>query len=320
MTEASPTPVGVRSPTDLIEIVPALIGFRPRDSVVVIAIVDTRVVLTARLDLSPSLCGDDLDRVAAVWRRHPTADLVVIAYCAEPLLAWAALQHVDAAAPPGLVRILLHADGHRWYAAPEDAGEPYDDTASPLLVAATVQGRVVRGGREELERLVEPVRTAAEVSASLERVARRGWGAGVLAGEALALVGAHDRVPGVVELDDVTVLCLATHDAAFLDAVLLSTTPENAPARLALWLQVVRGCVPACAGGALVALGLAAWVTGDGALQVVCLQALQGRVAPTDWADFLDAVNAECVEPAAWPALREAFLADRGQGADDAVG
>src|SRR5215472_69399 len=41
----------VRNPGDLIEAIPYLLGFHPRDSLVIVGLVGTRVSITARVDL-----------------------------------------------------------------------------------------------------------------------------------------------------------------------------------------------------------------------------------------------------------------------------
>ena len=98
-------------------------------------------------------------------------------------------------------------------------------------------------------------------------------------------------------------------------AALLSTTRVNAAARAGLWAQVVQASVPNCAGGALVALGLAGWVDGNGALGSVCLEALEGRPGPVAWVGMLDAINRDAVHPDAWAGIRAGLLADRAAAA-----
>ena len=285
--------------TDLVEVVPSLLGFHATDSIVLLAIQDGYVQLTARTDLV-DVPGRGL---SAAWRRMPRAQLVLIAYTRDPGLAWSGLDEVAQAIPDGTQRILLHADGERWFEHPDDVGTPYDAWGSVHLAEAAYAGRPVRTSREELYLLVEPRRTPGEVTASLDRVAERACVMSDVVGEALALLEGHDDQPGDLDIDDATILCLASHDEGFLDAALLSTDRGNAATRLSLWLQVVGASVPNCAGGALVGAGLAAWLTGDGALQSVCLEALEGRPGPALWVGLLEALNRDAVPPAEWDAL-----------------
>lgn len=314
MTDTRP-PQTVRSLTDLVEVVPTFFGFHPTDSLVLLAVDAGSVALGARVDLDATGGHATAEAASAVWRRVPGATYLAIAFCADPDRAWWALDDVDAALPAGCARTLVHADDDRWYAHPDDVGTPYDRLGSVHLARAAYEGRPVRCSREELARLVEPTRTPAEVTASLERVADREDTLGDLVAEALALVEGHDAVPGDLDLDEATILCLASHDPGFLEAALLSTTRVNAAARAGLWAQVVQASVPNCAGGALVALGLAGWVDGNGALGSVCLEALEGRPGPVAWVGMLDAINRDAVHPDAWAGIRARLLADRAAAA-----
>lgn len=304
----TPHRLRIRSATDLLEVIPGLLGFHPEDSLVVVALQEGTIAVTARADLPP-WPGFPVRSLEAVWRRFPDADLVVVACCPDPFRAWAALDALDEALPDGAGRMLIHADGELWFSDPDAPGEPYDARGGAALVEATYAGRTVRASRAELEALVDPARTPEEVRASLERVGSRLSGKGELMREALARVNGHDEAPATLDLDDVTLVCLATHDPRFMDAVILSADAENAEQRVAFWLQVVRGSVPNCAGPALLALGHAAWLTGDGALQVVCLEAASERPAPPEWFALLDLLNSEAVEPRAWGEVRDAVAA-----------
>lgn len=285
--------------TDLVEVVPTLFGFHVHDSIVLLAIEGAHLVVTARADLD----DDHVPQLSVAWIRHPGAKHVLIAYAEDEQRAWAALHEVDLAIPDGVTRTLVHADGQTWSERPFGDGTPYDALGSVHLARAAYEGRPVRASRDELYRWVEPNRTPEEVTASIERVATREDGLSDVLRDALALVAGHDDAPGDLDIDDATVLCLATHAPDFLDTVVLSTTRDNAARRLGLWLQVVGASVPNCAGGALVAAGLAAWLTGDGALLSVCLETMQGRPGPAEWAGLLDAISRDAVPPREWEAI-----------------
>jgi hypothetical protein len=55
-------------------------------------------------------------------------------------------------------------------------------------------------------------------------------------------------------------------------------------------------------------LGMAAWQTGDGALQVVCLEEIDLVDPELPLAAVLDWLNADVVPPSAWPDVRGALL------------
>ena len=93
MTEA-PERTTVTSLTDLVEVVPSLLGFHPHESLVLLAIRDGMVQLTARTDLFDAPPARAL---APAWHRLPGAHFVVIAFSADAGCAWWGLDDVDLA-------------------------------------------------------------------------------------------------------------------------------------------------------------------------------------------------------------------------------
>ncbi|QIK71102.1 DUF4192 family protein [Propioniciclava coleopterorum] len=296
------SPTTIRTMTDLVEVIPTLLGFHPCDSIVVVAVEDGHVLVTARADLprEEERLAPALD---SLWRRYPRALFLLLGFCADPAVAWATLARVDADLPATTERRYLVVGDDRWFDAPDGEGTPYDRLGNVHVARAAFEGRPVRRSRAELAALIETSRTPEEVAASLRRVEASLQDDGDLLGRAEALLAAHLADPGELDLDDVTLLCLASHDDGFLDRHLWGMTPQEARVQQRLWLQVVRASVPSCRGGALVALGLTSWLCGEGALQVVCLEAL-GRVAgPPGWIDLLDLVNTAALSPNHWDAL-----------------
>lgn len=318
--ELPKAPVRVTSLGDFVELAPVVLGFHPQDSLVVMAIDGTSLAVCARTDLAPGEAAPMLQAIRPVWQRYPAASLVAIAFTHSASWAWWALDELLAAVPRDMAVLALHADGERYYDLPGEEGVPYDAFANEHLVRATLDGVNVRGSREELEALIRPNRTPEEVTDSIVRVGETLSGPD-LAPRALALVHAHDEVPGPLDLDDATLLVYAMHMLPVVDEVVLTTTPENADARLSLWQQVVQATAPGLAGAPLLALGLAGWISGCGVWLSLCLEATDGVPVPESWLCFLEGVVAEAVEPERWPALREAFLADRvAHGGSDPLG
>ncbi|MBK8462514.1 MAG: DUF4192 family protein [Nigerium sp.] len=313
MTKASAPDIRLDSLTDLVECVPVLVGFHPRESMVLVAVEDGRVVLTARSDLPPEGVGSVVPQLDAVWRRLPRATIVAMAFSESLVLAWLSLADIDEALPCDRERVLVHVDRERWYDAPDADGVRYDAVGSAHLAHAAFSGRIVRASRDELRTLVEARRAPADLLPALERLTARKLRSRDLLVEARALVRAHDSGTGVVEfdLDQATLLSIATHDLGFLDATIGSMTRENAPGRLGLWLHVVRESVPRAAGPAIVAAGLAAWLAGEGALATVCLEALGGIRAPAAWSGVLEQINADAAHPDEWEVRRDGVVAER---------
>lgn len=292
----------VSSVTDLVEVIPTLLGFHPEESLVVLAIQHGELVVTARADARA--CEQGLaPALSSLWRRYPAALFFLFGFCRDADAGWRALERLADEIPAGTPSRRVLVDEHRWYGARDTPGVPYDRLGNVHLARAAFAGRPVRGSRAELVALIQTSSTPEQVCASLERVEATLKGAGDLRERAAALIAGHQAAPRPLTLDEVTLLSLASHDDRFLDEQLWALTPEQAGVHQQLWLQVVRGSVPSCRGGALVALGLTSWLCGEGALQVVCLEALGKVAGPPAWIDLLDLVNAAALSPQHWDAL-----------------
>ncbi|MFV0405917.1 MAG: DUF4192 family protein [Propioniciclava sp.] len=307
MTPSLNSSLTARSLTDLVELIPTLLGFHPANSVVVIVVVDDHVAVTARVDLPSRGVARIAEQLRPVWDRFPRGRFVVVICAPVSERSWAACDILDATLP-GTGRTLIMADGHRWFAHPQDPGVPYEHEASAFAAATVMAGHQIRHSRADLVAELAPVNSAAEVSQALEQLRSTGDPRSAVVARALALVAAADAEQPVLRLDQAVVLLVASHDEAFLDAVMFSTTPSNASARRDLWAEVVRQSVPGCTGFALAALALAAWVCGQGALQVICLEQMMGQPGPDAWYETLSDVNARALPPAEWPTLRAALF------------
>src|SRR5206468_2256514 len=71
--------ISVRSPGELVDATPYVIGFHPADSLVVLGIEDDRVFFGARHDLPPP-DGDDIVHLAAVVAAQRPPSIVLLAY------------------------------------------------------------------------------------------------------------------------------------------------------------------------------------------------------------------------------------------------
>ncbi|MCE0767534.1 DUF4192 domain-containing protein [Pseudonocardia kujensis] len=185
----SPVRVGTEG---LLVAVPVLIGFRPRDSLVMIATGGPhgrRVGLTLRVDLPPP---DDPELVAALCesaaaalcRDDPEGAAVLVVGGGEPGAGrpaapgepeWPPRADVAGAATLALLEreIGVHtvawaaeiAAGAAWRCYPLHdcgcAGTLPDPAASVLAATAVARGAVVRDSREELAKVVEPTDDAA---------------------------------------------------------------------------------------------------------------------------------------------------------------
>jgi hypothetical protein len=165
-----PHKLQVRSPADLLALVPYLLGFHPQASVVAIAMADRRVAFAARADLpTPDTAHAEirpmLDHLAAVATRQQATTVVLIGYGdagqVDPVLADAA--DVFAAHGVRLHDALRVTDDRYFSYLCQDPtccppqGTRFDPTSSVLAAYATVAGHVALPDRAALAARLAPV-------------------------------------------------------------------------------------------------------------------------------------------------------------------
>jgi hypothetical protein len=162
----------VRTPGDLLEAIPYLLGFRPRDSLVIVGLADTRVTVTARVDLGQLTDGAVLAETMHVLANSQASQVIAAVYDdASSCVVKSALPHAalvedfaGCAARFGIdvVDAVLVSDGRWWsYACADDAccppgGRELPGDASPTRAAATYAGLVALADRDELVARLEP--------------------------------------------------------------------------------------------------------------------------------------------------------------------
>ncbi|GAA4683085.1 DUF4192 domain-containing protein [Pseudonocardia yuanmonensis] len=218
----SPVRVGTEG---LLAAVPVLIGFRPRNSLVMIATggpQGRRVGLTLRVDLPPpedpelvaALCES---AAAALCRDDPEGAAVLVVGGGEPSPppgpgepVWPPRADVAGAATLALLEREIGVHTVAW-AAEIAAGAPWrcyplhdcrcegtlpDPAASVLAATAVARGAVLRDSREELERVVEPAGTGEDPApADATDVADAGPGAEPAAGRSAGGAGSAGAGP-----------------------------------------------------------------------------------------------------------------------------
>jgi Domain of unknown function (DUF4192) len=179
---------------ELAAALPVLVGFRPRESVVLVALGGPggrRIGLTARVDIPPPRSARPLAGALAARLAHERPEAAVLAVVSEAPddvafpddpddgcrrdLPHRALVHelllaLDAHGIP-LHEALLVRGGRWWsYDCPDvccapGAGTPVPGGTSPLAAAAVAAGQVLASDREELERRI--ARTGAQAAAAM---------------------------------------------------------------------------------------------------------------------------------------------------------
>lgn len=260
---------------DVLNSLPAMFGYRPRESVVLLdAEARPGCGFAMRLDL-PTTAPDRLDLGMQVTRHLVTnrVDRVMVVCLSEdPAVAEELVWALDGLFGARLDLGIWATDRQWWLAGPEpvQTGEWFPDDHHPAIVAAIAHGRVVVRDRDDLYRdfdaetgprraALDQAATGVLVDCSTLHATR---GDAVAAEDVTALLlAAIDH-----EVDDVALLRLAawTRFGAGRDAVWDLLTSANARRLLEVWTNVARAAPTPLRGGALAVAALCAWRVGDG--------------------------------------------------------
>lgn len=283
----STDPLHIGEPAELVAALPYLLGFHPRESLVLVATggrSGRRLGLTVRVDLPPP---EDIVAVAdavvqSLMLDDPVgAAVIVLSGGADPPARALVDEVVDRLGARGLdAHTVMWAAsttaGACWscFDDPPCCGGVVPDPATTAFAAAAVaRGVVARAGRADLE---HHVAAAGEVSLA-RREAMLVDDAAALPDrtEALATVDAAlaDAAAGRLVLDDERVVALATalSDVRVRDAAMLRGSGSMAAAAEHLWAALCRETPDPEAAEPAALLAVSALLRGDGALAHVAL-------------------------------------------------
>lgn len=327
----SPRHHRITSPSDLLALVPATLGFHPEDSLVLVVTAGGGGALHARVDLP----DDDAETavalqslVAAVLRAE-ASQVVLIAYSDEHLRACDA---VDMLALELEIRDIdvvcsIRADGERWYPLDDPAACPvegvaYDVASHPITAQSVLEGRVTYDSRSDLaDSLVGTDFDSVEAVQEAADEALRRWMGQVrhplgrpspedvrthLAAEGYWI---RERVRRFVRtgepLDDEEVgrmLVAITHVQA-RDVAWAEMTRESAATHVELWRSVVRRSPQDLLAAPAALLAFAAWLDGDGALAWCAIERCQENDPGYSMAGLVSQALLNAVHPSTWQPL-----------------
>ena len=277
-------------PGALIAALPAVLGFVPEKSLVLVSLDDGELGSVLRVDLSEEL----LDGVG---------HLAEVAAAAAPEAAIAVIVDADGAHCPrcnedyrqlctALAEALAQNDIELWTVHVVDriaaggswhcvdgcgsSGMVDDPSASPLAVAAVLDGRRLYPRRTDLQAVIavdDPTRSAGLTAAVERQAARRPDGQ--VSRDVENAVAAAARVAAGQPLPDVEVARLgcALTDPQVRDLLYALAVGEGAGAVESLWALLARTLPPPWRVEALVLLAFSAYARGDGPLAGVSLEA-----------------------------------------------
>jgi hypothetical protein len=295
-----PTTLTARSPEDVLAAVPVVLGFEPRDSVVMLTFGGLEA-FHARVDLPPPHAADEA--VALLLDpalRHRVERVVFVVYADDGPAARTAVRHLRrafTAAGIEVVEVLRACDG-RWYApgrpgAPPD-GVAYDIGDHRFRAQAVLEGIVVHGSRAELEAVLRPHPDAV---AAVARAVRR------------ASPSPPDEIADLVDtrLDagrftdpELARLLLGLTDPAGRDAAWAALSRDAALRHVRLWTDAVQRAPDDLAAAPAAVLALAAWLAGHGAFAWCAVDRSREAEPDNTLAALVADVLTNAVPPSAW--------------------
>jgi hypothetical protein len=302
----------VRRPDELLAIIPYLVGFHPDESIVAVYIKSGRVLLTARMDLPPEAAGDELaEQIDWLAKKHGAQALALVAYSADSLPAHRLLtQLMDRLGEHKLTDVLYVGHGRWWSLSCGDeccplTGTPFDPSSHPLSAAAVFAGLGARADRRELEasvggpsqaELPRLEALAEALLAELEQFDDPGAAVRLLAS---SVEGAVSE-PAVPDERTCLLLGLLVTDVHLRDLAWALITPVNAEDHVRLWGGVVARVPPTLVAAPLCLLGLAAWVSGAGALLNCCCERLAQVDPHYSMGRLLAGISEKALPPSLW--------------------
>ncbi len=289
MTTSQSPDFHLNRPGVLIAALPAVLGFVPEKSLVLVTVERGAMGCVMRVDLSEDLL-DSVEHIAEVAASaRPEAAIAVVvdeagANCrmcndeyrevAGTLATALAEQGIELLAAHVVDRV---AAGGRWHCADGcgSAGVIEDPSASPLAAAAVLDGRRLYGRRGELQDVIavsDPVRTAA-LAAVIDQGGHRTDAEA--RSDIEAAIDAAAQVADGDDLSDATLARLADAltDPTVRDTLYALAVGESAGQAEGLWAELSRRLPEPWRVEALVLLAYSAYVRGDGPLAGVSLEA-----------------------------------------------
>lgn len=305
------TRLKVRRPDELLAIIPYMIGFTPDESIVAAFVRSGRIVLTARMDITPESASDELaERIDRLARQHRAHVLALVAYSADSLPANRLLTRLmDRLGKHKLTDVLYVGHGRWWSLTCGEeccplTGTPFDPSSHPMSAAAVFAGLGARADRGELEAAVsgpspaELPRVEALADELITELQQLDDSSAPI--RLLASIVEAGSEGGALDERNCLVLGLLVTEIGLRDLAWALIAPTNAEDHVRLWGSVVAQVPPTLAAAPLCLLGMAAWLSGDGALLNCCCERL-AQVAPEySMGRLLAEVSDKALPPSLW--------------------
>lgn len=311
---ASAPPLRLNQPADLVAIVPFLLGFEPAESLVTLFLRDRQIFLTARMDLldvaDPTVLRASITRLVLA---HRPEQLIAVVYSRRgAAIRGLANDVVDTLAEHALVEALLVDDQRWWSLICTDAccpaeGVPYDRSTHRVTAEAVYAGRTALPDRAALAaRAAGPAESdLAHLTALTEQQATElAPGRRAQQDEVARLVTEYLADPRPLEQATLCRLAALVGDVHVRDVAWAAMDRSRAEDHLDLWHQVVGCAVSPLESAPLCLLGMAAWISGDGALLNVCIDRVSDCDPTYTMTDILVDITERALPPSLWEDLQ----------------
>jgi hypothetical protein len=297
-SDRQPPRLSLRSPDDVIAIVPYLIGFDPEESLVAIGLTGKTVGFTGRVDLPTDTAELPdyryvVEHLAAATARNATA-CILVAYGPATIVTAVmdlARQAMTASGLPVLEALRVTDDRYFSYVCDDPTccpaeGKPVAGQGTRVQVAAVFAGMTTRPNRADLAASIAPhtgprrqqMNHAAQKAAqqlsdelgSIDSSSGTEQTHALVRRRGIAAVGrafAQHRAGQALSDDDAATLLILLHNLTVRDHAMLRTEATDA----ALWTDLTRRASDDLAASAATLLAYAAWLRGDGALANIAL-------------------------------------------------
>lgn len=300
----------ITEPADVAQIMPYLVGFTPENSLVVSALLEGQVQVTARVDLPDVQPNGGVEALLdRIWARFPGASAVAVAYTDDHLAGWDVLSRTDARLPFGAITMLI--DNDTWH-TPDGTSGPVDPTGRTATQAADFGLRRLPSRADLEARFASPPDTD-----DLDRQLGEGLAALPPRDDTTAIVQHTSRLidanlptgdtPKPISVQEAVQLAVLAQHPAARELALLRIDRDSADQHLALWQDVVRHSPANGSDMALFVAGMAAWISGEGASATIALErslAAEPPFAGRHPAQLLEGIIDNVVNPRTWDTLR----------------
>jgi hypothetical protein len=315
--------VTLRDASDVVAMVPYLVGYLPAESLVVIGLTGPRqqVGPVLRADLPPAdRLADATLQVCAVLSQHGIPCAFVLGFSVDGARVEAAVRALVGALNDVGVRVVdaVRADGVRWWRVVDthcpsvDArpvvGVPYDPGCMRVSAEAVAAGLTYGADRDESRRLfATDLDKRTEVTALLDRL--RADPGGEKSGPsdqrtaAVELVQRGTAGDQPLRTDDLARLGLAVADVACRDILWALMERATARAHLELWSRVARAMPDDLFAGPACLAGFAAWLAGDGTVARHAVDRVLELVPRYSMAQLLEEALDRFVDPRSWDSV-----------------